>query len=85
MNETLKLLNDRTSLRKYINKEVSPEDLQTILDGAMRAPTAGNMMTYSIIVIKDIEKKEILSRSCDNQPFIAKSPVILIFVADYQK
>lgn len=85
MNKTLKLLNDRTSLRKYADKLIIPEDLQHILEGAMRAPTAGNMMTYSIIVIKDNEKKQILSRSCDNQPFIAESPLVLIFVADYQK
>ena len=85
MNETLKLLNDRTSLRKYALNPISKEDLQSILEGAMRAPTAGNMMTYSIIVIEDIEKKEILSRSCDNQPFIATAPLVLIFVADYQK
>lgn len=85
MNETLKLLNYRTSLRKYVDKPIDPEDLQYILEGAMRAPTAGNMMTYSIIVIEDKEKKEILSRSCDNQPFIAKAPLVLVFVADYQK
>ncbi|MBZ9686655.1 nitroreductase family protein [Clostridium estertheticum] len=85
MNETLKLLNDRTSLRKYMDKPISPEDLQYILEGAMRAPTAGNMMTYSIIVVQDNKKKEILSKSCDNQPFIAKAPLVLIFVADYQK
>jgi len=85
MNETLKLLDDRTSLRNYSHKLIRSEDLQSILQGAMRAPTAGNMMTYSIIVIQDNEKKEILSRSCDNQPFIAKAPLVLIFVADYQK
>lgn len=85
MNETLKLLNDRTSLRKYADKSISNEDLQYILNAAMRAPTAGNMMTYSIIVVRDNEKKEILSKSCDNQPFIANAPIVLIFVADYQK
>jgi len=85
MNETLKLLNDRTSLRKYMDKPISKENLQYILEGAMRAPTAGNMMTYSIIVVQDAKKKEILSKSCDNQPFIGKSPLVLIFVADYQK
>jgi len=85
MNETLELLNARTSLRKYGDKTINSEDLQYILEGAMRAPTAGNMMTYSIIVIQDKEKKEILSKSCDNQPFIAKAPLVLIFVADYQK
>jgi len=58
MNETIKLLNDRTSLRKYADKSITPTDLQYILQGAIRAPTAGNMMTYSIIVIQDNKKKK---------------------------
>jgi hypothetical protein len=43
------------------------------------------MMLYSIIAIKDTAKKEILSRTCDNQPFIATAPVVLVFAADYRK
>lgn len=85
MNEILELLKSRSSLRKYENKPISRKDLDYILEGAMRAPTAGNMMMYSILVIEDQEKKEILSHTCDNQPFIANAPTILIFVADFQK
>lgn len=73
------------SLRKYEDKPISKEHLNTILDSAMRAPTAGNMMLYSIIVVEDKEKKKILSKSCDNQPFIEKAPVVLIFLADMQR
>jgi nitroreductase len=51
----------------------------------MRAPTAGNMMHYSILVIKNKETKKILSKTCDNQPFIAKAPVLLVFLADFQR
>lgn len=35
--------------------------------------------------MKASQKKEILSRTCDNQSFIAKAPLVLIFAADYQK
>ncbi len=82
MNETINLINNRISLRKYDNRQISQEDLDIVLNSAMRAPTAGNCMMYSIIVIKDEEKKKKLSKTCDNQPFIATAPVILIFVAD---
>ena len=51
----------------------------------MRSPTAGNMMLYSILEIKDQEKKDKLVKSCDNQPFIAKAPLVLLFLADYQR
>lgn len=85
MNQTMEFLRKRTSLRNYSQREMLQEHLDIIIEGAMRAPTAGNMMPYSIIVVKNKEKKEILSQTCDQQPFISKSPVILIFVADYQK
>lgn len=51
----------------------------------MRAPTAGNMMLYSIIEITDQAKKERLVVTCDNQPFIAKAPLVLLFLADMQR
>lgn len=85
MNDTIKSIKDRVSLRNYKDKDISKEDLDVILDSAMQAPTAGNMMLYSILVIKDQDTKDILSKSCDNQPFIAKAPVILVFLADQQK
>ncbi|RAK06676.1 FMN reductase (NADPH)/FMN reductase [NAD(P)H] [Halanaerobium saccharolyticum] len=85
MNETIKLINKRASLRKYADKEISQQDKDTIINSALRAPTAGNMMLYSIIVIEDQEKKKLLSKSCDHQPFIAKAPLVMVFLADYQR
>lgn len=85
MNETINLINNRVSLRKYGDKKINDRELDLILQGAMRAPTAGNMMLYSILVIEDDKTKEILSRTCDNQPFIKKSDKILIFLADLQR
>ena len=85
MNETLKTINGRVSLRGYDKRDISKEDLDAILEAAMRAPTAGNQMLYSIIVIKDEETKKILSKTCDNQAFIATAPVLLLFLADHQR
>lgn len=85
MNQIIEVLKNRSSLRKYDNKMITDEDLDHILENTMRAPTAGNMMPYSIIVIKDELMKERLSHTCDEQSFIKNAPVLLVFVADYQK
>ncbi len=85
MNETISIILKRGSLRKYDDKEISKEDLDLILKSAMRAPTAGNMMCYSVIVIRNKETMEKLSVSCDNQPFIKTSSVLLVFLADFNK
>lgn len=85
MNEVIKVINERVSLRKYEDKEISKEHLDIIIESAIKAPTAGNMMMYSILKITNKKTKEILSRTCDNQPFIKSAPVVLIFLADMQK
>ncbi|MFZ5352289.1 MAG: nitroreductase family protein [Bacillota bacterium] len=85
MNSTIELLNKRKSVRAYEEREIPQYIKEEILKSAMRAPTAGNCMLYSIIDIKDDEIKEKLAISCDNQPFIAKSPMLLLFLADYQR
>ncbi len=84
-NDVINVIQNRVSLRSYAEKEISQEHLDMILDCAIAAPTAGNQMLYSVIVIKDEQTKEKLSKSCDNQPFIAKAPVLLLFVADQRK
>ena len=83
--DTFNVINNRISLRAYKNEPISKEHMNLILESAMRAPTAGNMMLYSIIVVEDAETKSKLSISCDNQPFIAKAPTVLIFLADMQR
>lgn len=85
MNETLKIIANRTSLRAFAPKPLEQDVIDTIIWGAMRAPTAGNMMLYSIIHVADQEKKATLARTCDNQPFIAKAPLVLLFLADMQR
>ena len=86
MNQTMKLLMNRKSIREY-DRERPIEDgvRQAILNATMRAPTAGDMMLYSVIEVEDREKKEMLVKTCDDQPFIAKAPMVLLFLADYQR
>lgn len=83
--QVFQLLKNRVSLRRYADRAIEEEDLNMILDAAMQAPTAGKQMLYSVIVIRDQERKEKLAESCDHQPFIAKAPVLLLFVADHCK
>jgi nitroreductase len=85
MNQTIELLLNRKSVRAYEEKEVSGEAKEKIIAAALRAPTAGNMMLYSIIEVTEQGTKDKLVRTCDNQPFIARAPFVLLFLADYQR
>ena len=85
LNPVLETIHKRTSLRRYKDTPISDEHLKTLLEATLRAPTAGNMMLYSVLTIKDQAMKEKLSQTCDNQPFIARAPLVLVFLADYQR
>lgn len=85
LNPTLELLHNRKSVRAYEPKAISREIRDRVLSAAMRAPTAGNMQLYSIIEITDQAIKDTLVETCDNQPFIARAPFVLLFLADYQR
>ena len=84
-NQTLELIKNRRTIRAYDPKPLSQEEVDTIIHGAMRAPTAGNLMMYSIIQVSDQKLKDKLVETCDNQPLIAKAPLVLLFLADVQR
>lgn len=78
------LIEKRHSVRKFKEKEISEEDLKQILHAANRAPSAGNLQSYKLVVVKDAEQKKKLHVACFNQlrNQIDKVPAILVFFAD---
>jgi len=85
MNEVIRGLYDRKSVRVFEDREISEKDRDMILTAAAMAPTAGNQQLYTILNITDQALKDRLAESCDHQPFIAKAKLVLIFCADCSK
>jgi len=85
MNEIIKALYARKSVRAFEKKEIPADAKEAIIRAAMEAPTAGNQMLYTIVDVTDQAVKDKLAVTCDNQPFIAKAPLVLIFFADHTR
>jgi nitroreductase len=85
MNPVLEVIHNRRSVRNYAERPITSAVKDQVLQTTLRAPTAGNMILYSIIDIEDQELKDKLSITCDHQPFIARAPWVLLFAADYQR
>lgn len=85
LNPIIESLKSRKSVRVFEDRLIPDELKQEILLSAMHAPTAGNQQLYTILDITDQTLKDRLAITCDNQPFIAKAPMVLIFCADMQK
>ena len=84
MNETIKLIGERMSVRRYSPQPIEQEHLEAIMHSTMRAPTAGNMMLYSVIQVEAQDKKKRLAETCSHA-FIAQAPLVLLFLADLQR
>lgn len=84
-NDTIKTMFNRTSLRVYDTQSITKAEEDCIIESALRAPTAGNQMMYSMIIIRDQKKQKTLSKLCDYQMFIEKAPLVIVFVADHHR
>ena len=76
----------RSSTRQFdADVDITQGQRDAVLHAASRAPSAGAMMMYSIIDIREQATLDRLVVLCDNQPMIAKAPWALVFVVDYCK
>lgn len=84
-NEVIQSLYRRKSVRAFEKRPIPADLKQMIFRAATEAPTAGNQQLYTILDITDPALKKALSVTCDNQPFIAAAPMVLVFCADCKK
>ena len=79
-NTVLDILEHRSSTRAFARDDddrpvaVTDEQRAAILHAASRAPSAGAMMMYSIVSIREQATLDRLADLCDYQPMIAKAP-----------
>ena len=85
MNEVIRQLQARKSVRVFEDRPIPPAVRTAILEAACQAPTAGNQQLYTILEITDPALRAQLAESCDHQPFIAQAKMVLIFLADCRK
>lgn len=83
--DTLDLLRNRRTIRKYNDTPIGDELLSELLEVAFRAPTTGGMQLYSVVVTRDNEMKQKLAPTHFNQPTVTSAPVVLTFCADYNR
>ncbi len=68
----------RRSTRKFSDRPVETTKIDKIIAAADTAPTAGNFQGFEIFYVKGPEKKKLLVKACNNQPYV-DAPVVLVF------
>ena len=82
MNDTINLLMNHKSIRKYKNDPVTEEQLETIIAAGQMASSSSNVQAYSVIAVTDSELKAKVAGLAGNQAYINECPVFLVWCAD---
>lgn len=82
VNDTINLLMNHRSIRKYKNEPVTDEQLNTIIAAAQMASSSSNVQAYSVIAVTDSGLKNELASLAGNQAYIQECPVFLVWCAD---
>ncbi|QEY22398.1 nitroreductase family protein [Psychrobacillus sp. AK 1817] len=79
------LIHERKSVRKYKENVVIPhEEIQTLLQKAITAPSSSNMQPWRFIVIEDQQVKKELRVIANNQEQVETSSAIIAVLGDLE-
>ena len=85
MDKTIELLMAHSSCRSFQDKPVPEDVADTIINCAQHAPTSSYLQAYTIIKVKDKEKRKALAQFAGGQEWVEKAGLALLFCADLHR
>ena len=87
MHNFLELVQKRQSVRKYSDKAVEKEKIETCLQAAMLAPSACNAQPWKYIVVDNPEIKDKVAKACYSaimsfNKFVEQAPILVVIVME---
>jgi nitroreductase len=85
MNEVLRTIKNRRTIRRFKSDPIEEEKLQAILDAGRWAPSFSNLQPWKFIVIKDQNLKKALDKAARESVLhlgINEAPVIILVCVD---
>lgn len=80
MADFFEVIRSRRSVRSFAAQDVSESQLHVVLDAMNRAPSAGNLQAYEVVVVREAQRRRLLARAAVDQDFVAEAPVVLVFL-----
>ncbi|GAA5115670.1 NADPH-dependent oxidoreductase [Alloalcanivorax gelatiniphagus] len=70
------------SVRRFLPDAVSDEELCALVAAAQSAPTSSNLQPWSVVAVRDPERRKRLASLSARQHFVSEAPLLLVWVAD---
>ncbi|WP_411842255.1 oxygen-insensitive NADPH nitroreductase [Salinicoccus sp. HZC-1] len=84
MNETINLLKNHRSIRKFKDELLDDETVKELVLSAQSASTSSYVQAYTIMGITDPEKKRAL-KEISTQSYVENNGHLFVFLADYNR
>ena len=76
--EITEAIRSRRSIRKYQDRPIEEEKLLRVLDTGRMAPSARNLQDWKFIVVRDQDKRKMLSEAANGQPYVEKTSAVIV-------
>jgi nitroreductase len=80
--EVFEAIMNRRSVRAFLEKDITDETIEKLIDAARHAPSAGNIQPWEFIIVRKTEQKRKLVEAALNQTFIEEAPVVIVVCAN---
>ncbi|MBQ7127239.1 nitroreductase family protein [bacterium] len=82
MKDVLEIIQQRKSVRQYLDKHIPDEDLKKILEAGRLAPSWMNVQSWDFILVKSQEMKNMLCNLSLGQAHVKNADALIVCVAD---
>jgi nitroreductase len=80
--EVLALQLAHRSVRQFTARPVTEDELRALVAAAQSASTSSNLQPWSVVAIRDPDRKARLAGLANRQQFIDQAPLFLVWIAD---
>lgn len=84
MNETIDILKNHRSIRKFKDEKLDQETIRELVESAQSASTSSYVQAYTIIGVTDDDKKRAL-KEISTQSYVENNGHLFVFLADYNR
>lgn len=83
--DVIEAIEQRSSARSFTQEPVPEATIGRLVEAALRAPSAGNIQPWQLVVVFKEEARRALAGACEHEPFIADAPVNIVVCLEQGK
>lgn len=77
-NQVIATILGRVSVRRFEERPLTDEQVNSLLEVMRRAPSAGNLQPWRFAVVRSRPAREALARAAGRQAFVGQAPVVFV-------